>query len=294
MKAAALCETELVAVLVSLESQMPCVVTIQEGTALPSGPLTSDHRSLQRSLRLQVEQQTGLRPGHTEQLYTFTDSSLGTDPRKVRISYMACLPTSVSPSPERCGLYDYFPWEDRRQNAVPAQLIAAIRYLRSWAGQDETRWQRCAATFGLDGHSWNDELALARYELMWEAGLVRESLAAGQPLPEDRPMLHDHRRVLATALSRIRARIRYTPMVFDLLPAEFTLLQLQSAMEALAGRLMHKQNFRRLVLQQNLLSETDRFDAAGPGRPARLYRFRQEAAQDCYLAGAKKPLSALR
>ena len=63
-------------------------------------------------------------------------------------------------------------------------------------------------------------------------------------------MRHDHRRVLATALSRLRAKIKYRPVIFELMPPEFTLLQLQNSVEAISGRLLHKQNFRRQIQQQ--------------------------------------------
>src|SRR5258707_7394164 len=58
-------------------------------------------------------------------------------------------------------------------------------------------------------------------------------------------MPHDHRRILATGMARLRAKIKYRPVVFELMPPEFTLLQLQQTVEALAGRGLHKQNFRR-------------------------------------------------
>ena len=60
-------------------------------------------------------------------------------------------------------------------------------------------------------------------------------------------MHHDHRRILATGMARLRAKIKYRPAVFELMPPTFTLLQLQVAVEALAGRGLHKQNFRRLI-----------------------------------------------
>ena len=69
-------------------------------------------------------------------------------------------------------------------------------------------------------------------------------------------MAHDHRRILATGIARLRAKIKDRPVVFELMPPNFTLLQLQRAVEALAGRLLHKQNFRRLIDQQDLVEET--------------------------------------
>ena len=69
-------------------------------------------------------------------------------------------------------------------------------------------------------------------------------------------MTHDHRRILATGIARLRAKIKYRPVVFELMPPRFTLLQLQRTVEALAGRRLHKQNFRRLIEQQDLVEET--------------------------------------
>src|SRR5438045_2196509 len=89
-------------------------------------------------------------------------------------------------------------------------------------------------------------------------------------------MALDHRRILATALGRLRGKIKYRPVVFELMPPAFTLLQLQRTVEALAGVRLHKQNFRRLVEQQGLVEETGAISAATGGRPARLVRYRRE------------------
>src|SRR5271166_1744285 len=131
--------------------------------------------------------------------------------------------------------------------------------------------------------SWNEELVLERYELLYEAGLIQESWRdLGRPaLPGDGllfgvPMAADHRRVLATAIGRLRGKIKYRPVVFELMPPAFTLLQLQRTVEALSGVRLHKQNFRRLVEHQGLVEETGRIRAETGGRPARLVRFRRE------------------
>ena len=76
--------------------------------------------------------------------------------------------------------------------------------------------------------------------------------------------------------SRIRGKIKYRPVVFELMPPSFTLLQLQRTVEALSGVRLHKQNFRRLVEQQGLVEETGGISAETGGRPARLVRFRRE------------------
>ena len=103
-------------------------------------------------------------------------------------------------------------------------------------------------------------------------------------------MIGDHRRILATAVARLRAKIKYRPVVFELMPPTFTLLQLQRAVEALAGHLVHKPNFRRLIEQQELVEETGATASDSPGRPAKLYRFRRGVLAERAIAGTKLPL----
>ena len=103
-------------------------------------------------------------------------------------------------------------------------------------------------------------------------------------------MVHDHRRILATGIARLRAKIKYRPVVFELMPDAFTLLQLQRAVEALAGQLLHKPNFRRLIEQQALVEETGEAAMDTGGRPAKLFRFRREVVLERAAAGTKLPL----
>lgn len=151
-------------------------------------------------------------------------------------------------------------------------------------------------TFGLDGQEWNEELVLQRYELLFEAGLVHEAWRDGVSAPADAVLLgtamdNDHRRILATGMARLRAKIKYRPVVFELMPDEFSLLQLQQTVEALAGRCLHKQNFRRLIEQHALVEETGQMISAAAGRPAKLFRFRGNVMLERAIAGNKLPLS---
>jgi hypothetical protein len=151
--------------------------------------------------------------------------------------------------------------------------------------------------FGLGGRDWNEEWALQRYELLYEAGLIPEAVrdrrlsAPSALVTSGRMMIHDHRRILATGLSRLRAKIKYRPVVFEMMPPTFTLLQLQRAVEALAGRRLHKQNFRRLVESQGLVEETGEMMAETGGRPARLVRFRRDIIMQRAVAGTRLALS---
>jgi hypothetical protein len=152
-----------------------------------------------------------------------------------------------------------------------------------------------AYAFGLDDRDWNEELVLQRYELLYEAALVAEATRGsdnGSPLSvPGRSMVADHRRILATGIARLRTKIKYRPVVFELMPPAFTLLQLQRTVEALAGRLVHKQNFRRLIEQQDLVEETGETVSETRGPPAKRFRFRQTVQAERTVAGTKLPLS---
>ncbi|HTW72225.1 MAG TPA: hypothetical protein VME47_20250 [Acetobacteraceae bacterium] len=293
---------ELIAVIVAVSSAEPRVLTIDGGTGLPSGPFATAHRSLQAALRSWVEQQTHHPLGYVEQLYTFADRDRTVPGRRVvSISYLGLtreMPLDHRGAGSSSGVgwqdwYRYFPWEDRRDpDAVPIAVITNA--LQEWAdGAPDAmlRWQRrsrVAINFALDGHAWNEDLVLQRYETLWEAGLVPE---AGGTIAPGQPMAHDHRRILATGIARLRGKIKYRPLVFELMPPEFTLGQLQRSVEALAGRRLHKQNFRRLVEQQELVEETGRSTAETGGRPAKLFRFRKTLLAERAVAGTKLPLA---
>jgi hypothetical protein len=296
---------DLVAVLVAVTDGQPKIMTIANAGALPSGPFEFAHRSLQSGLRAWVEKQTGHPLGYVEQLYTFADPGrTGEAAHNVSISYLGLTrEDQVGQGFEAhwSGWYDYFPWEDHRDGA-PAMIAKMLApRLRSWAKSapstalQRERWQRAAITFGLDGRDWNEELVLQRYELLYEAALipeaVRDKRGAAAALVPGRAMTADHRRILATGIARLRAKIKYRPVVFELMPAEFTLLQLQRSVEALAGRLVHKQNFRRLIEQQELVEETGAIASDTVGRPAKLFRFRHGVLAERAVVGTKLPLS---
>ena len=87
------------------------------------------------------------------------------------------------------------------------------------------------------------------------------------------PLAFDHQRIVDYALERLRNKINYTTVGFQLLPKQFTLTELQSAYEVLLGQRLDKRNFRRKMLQLGILKDTRDFKASGRQRPARLYTF---------------------
>lgn len=293
-------------------------------TALPFGPFRPEnHRTLELGLRSWVDELTGLKLRYVEQLYTFGDRGrdlreLAGGPRVVSVGYLALVqeaPLTGTGDAEWRNWYDFFPWEDWR-NGRPSFLnrIIAPR-LRDWvsradgADRRRARAARLNECFASDNESWDIERTLDRYELLYEARLLPESVrddalnmargVGGDPFadgiePDLEPyvgaaMALDNRRILATAMGRLRGKLRYRPLVFELLPPSFTLLQLQRVVEALSGTPLHKQNFRRLLQSGRLVEPTGQFDSAGRGRPAELFRFRRDVLHERVAPGVGIP-----
>ena len=91
---------------------------------------------------------------------------------------------------------------------------------------------------------------------------------------DDLPTLaFDHKHILNVAHERLRAKVRYQPVGFELLPRKFTLRQLQSLYEIVLGRTLDKRNFRKKILGMKILVELDEIETDVSHRAARLYRF---------------------
>ena len=268
--------------------------------ALPFGPFYPErHRTLEEGLRSWVAEQTQQELGYVEQLYTFGDQGrvpgeeLG-GPRVISVGYLGLvnettIPQSLQGHAVWHDWYDYFPWEDWR-SGEPAILQWLKGRITEWASAAEigkseqtSRLERASIVFGLNDTPWNGRMVLERYELLYEAGLVAESPActdASQAIQTGRAMTLDHRRILATAMGRLRGKIKYRPVVFELMPESFTLLQLQRCVEGLSGEELHKQNFRRLVESKGLVETTGRTLSQTGGRPAAEFRFRREVLRE--------------
>jgi hypothetical protein len=299
-------EIGLNAAIVAVSDNEPVVLTIRHEAdsagstdGLPFGPFSPlQHRTLESGLRAWVHRQTGLELGYAEQLYTFGDrgrnAQLGDmSPHVVSIGYLAL--TQAKPSLEiQNGAwrswYHFFPWEDWRRGRPEILEEMIDPRLKEWAGQrgdkaqPVSRQERVRICFGTDGATWDEEKVLERYELLYEAGLVEEAARDGREAARQWPqrprlgvpMRFDHRRILATAIGRVRAKIKYRPVIFELMPDDFTLFELQRTVEAILGPHLHKQNFRRLVESAGLVEPTGEVKMRTGGRPAKLYRFRRE------------------
>jgi len=316
-------ELDLIAVALAVTDETPRVLTVPRDSesGLPSGPLdAAADRTLELALRRWAREQSGIDLGYVEQLYTFGNRFRNPAERRggarvVSIAYLALLrevALSDRMGARWRGSYELLPWEDWRAGrpaVLDRDILPALeRWIRSAPGAPlkRSRRERADIGFGLGGASWDPERVLHRYELLYEAGLVDEAWRAGGgrgetaaeeavSAPADpgirlgQSLALDHRRILASALGRLRGKLRYRPLVFELMPPEFTLLALQRVVEALAGRRLHKQNFRRLVEAGGLVEGTGRLETRTGGRPAALFRFRREVLRERPAPGVGLP-----
>ena len=270
-------------------------------------------RTFELALRILCDRaQTGFSLGYVEQLYTFGDK--GRDAPSGRPRGDRGGARRADDFGELSGAHAAGQGSHRRRRGL-ASLDAIFplgRLAQGPSGHDrgadrpspDCRWAgsqrrpprprapavRPAGCGGAADQPWNEERVLDRYELLYEAGLAREAdrdhdRAEGarppEPSPFDptygRPLVSDHRRILATALGRLRGKLKYRPVVFELMPEAFTLLDLQRAVEAISGVRLHKQNFRRMIERTGLVEGLGRQQTETGGRPAELFRYRREA-----------------
>jgi hypothetical protein len=312
-------EIGLTAAIVAVEADEPAILLIgdrrkgEPRAGLPFGPFDPlAHRTFEIGLRAWVEAQTGLTVGYVEQLYTFGDRGRHAVPGDtgrhiVSVGYLALTRIPEKDGPLQTASFEpwyrFFPWEDWRQGRPGILDSSALPMLSGWAARSDKpaggrgldRRDRLRFCFGTGGTRWDEEKVLDRYELLYEAGMVEEAQRDGREAALARtsfprlgePMRFDHRRILATAITRLRAKLKYRPVVFELMPREFTLTELQRTVEAISGRHLHKQNFRRIVETAALVEPTGETSTRTGGRPAARFRFRREVL-------AERPAPGLR
>ncbi len=301
------------AVLAAVDNEHPKVLCVRAGElGLPYGPFDpARHRTFEIGMREWVERQTKISLGFIEQLYTFGDegreapaaalAGRKASERIISVGYLALAPAlseTIADDAVWRDWYGFFPWEDWRGGEPAILRERIIPGLTDWAGRGvgksirNARLARINIAFGLDGMGWAEERTLDRYELMYEAGLVveawRDRAAAGHEAPKKRdpalqqtgaPMISDHRRILATAIGRLRGKLKYRPVIFEMTPPEFTLLQLQRIVEAIVGFGFHKQNFRRTIEKSGFVEPTGETTQEAAGRPAALFRINREGVR---------------
>ena len=134
-------------------------------------------------------------------------------------------------------------------------------------------------TFGaVKRHPDDRVVAVAYYALVKLAGQRTRAATDARaatwfPATKAPPLAFDHAQILKVALDRLRGKVRYVPIGFELLPPKFTLSELQHLYEAILGRTLDKRNFRKKVLAMGLLKDLEELQRGVRHRAARLYGF---------------------
>ncbi len=175
---------------------------------------------------------------------------------------------------------------------------AARRVLATKAGLDDVFIEQLY-TFGEPGRDPRTRVISVVYYALVEAGRLEravqdrgnhtlrtaavESADDGSAIALDDdgtalPLAFDHAQILGTAIERLRGKLDWAPIGFELLPDTFTLRDLRLIHEAILGRQLNKDSFRRKVLDRGLVAPTGELLRGTGHRPAELYRFARDAA----------------
>jgi 8-oxo-dGTP diphosphatase len=132
-------------------------------------------------------------------------------------------------------------------------------------------------TFGTVKRDPRERVVSVAYFALVKPGAVTAATDAAEakwfPVSDLPSLAFDHADILTTALTRLRGKLTYQPIGFELLPPKFTLTQLQRLYEAVLGEPLDKRNFRKKALSYDLLIPLQEKHQEGPHRPAQLYRF---------------------
>lgn len=154
---------------------------------------------------------------------------------------------------------------------------AARRELREETGLADVFLEQLYTFGALDRDPRGRVVSVAYYALV---NLADHSVQSGTdaraarwvPVQEARELAFDHDQIVGVALERLRAKVRYQPIGFEMLPERFKLSQLQALYEAVLGRALDKRNFRKRILAMGLLAQAGE-ERGVPHRAARLFRF---------------------
>lgn len=155
---------------------------------------------------------------------------------------------------------------------------AALRELQEETGLEKVYLEQLCTIGDLDRDPRERVVTIAYYALVklsdHRVRAATDAREAAWFLLDELPHLaFDHAKILDLAHERLRGKIRYQPIGFELLPNKFTLRQLQNLYEVILDRPLDKRNFRKKILAMDILIELDEFETDVAHRAARLYRF---------------------
>ena len=157
---------------------------------------------------------------------------------------------------------------------------AAFRELREETGIENVFLEQLYTFGGLDRDPRERIVTVAYYALVnlreYDIEATTDAMDAAWFAIDELPKLpFDHQQIFETALNRLRGKIRYEPIGFELLPKKFTLFQLQKLYETVLGKKLDKRNFRKKILKMDLLEELDELQTNVAHRAARYYEFNE-------------------
>jgi 8-oxo-dGTP diphosphatase len=155
---------------------------------------------------------------------------------------------------------------------------AALRELQEETGIHDVFLEQLYTFGDLERDPRDRTVTVAYYALI---NLVEQQIQASTdardaywfPLSQIPKLAFDHEQILQTAIARLRSKIRYEPIGFELLPQKFTLTQLQKLYEIVLDRQLDKRNFRKKILSMDLLIDPNELEQGVSHRAAKLYQF---------------------
>lgn len=237
--------------------------------ALPGGFVRPEETS-EQTARRELQEETGLSEVYMEQLYTFTDPLR--DPRTwvMSCAYMALIDSQkvqlqAGDDAERVKWFrlSYRLCHEQKeyQHAEDGKHIRAIKWIQQYElllspderSMEETSTEETLRAVIQKTVTKTETMEAVEYTLLENDGLA-----------------FDHARIIAYAIERLRGKVEYTGLALHLMPAEFTLTQLQQAYEVILGKTLLKPAFRRKIA--GLVEETEHYTEKEGHRPSRLYR----------------------
>ena len=207
--------------------------------ALPGGFVRIDE-SVEESAYRELKEETNLENIYMEQLYTFGDVKRDPRMRIISTAYMALI------KPENIEL----------KADTDARAVSWFKLTYEFQGSEKLK------------------IRLENEETVLNAGLILDNKGHGESrikIEESGELAFDHAKIIGYALMRLRNKIEYTNIVFNLMPEYFTLTELQKVYEIILGKELIKANFRRKI--KDLVTETEKFSDEAGHRPSRLFKF---------------------
>lgn len=219
--------------------------------AIPGG-FVNIHESIEEAARRELFEETGVRDVYMEQLYTFGD--VGRDPRMrvITTSYLALVPSGRL-KPKAGDDAAEVAWFTVRQEKV---------------SESEDRQ---VVRLTLENEELGERMEYLAENVYGRNGVIKTHETNMIPVSQE-GLAFDHAKIIYRALERIRNKVEYTPIAFNLVPDEFTRGELEKVYETLLGKELFSANFRKRI--SHLIEDTGHMTENGWYRPSKLYRYR--------------------